>query len=297
MKYKISKIILIIICAFVGIGAVYGSICMFIDPTGRILKMDNLLPYFRVLPLSNIFFKNYIFSGISLLIVNGIPNICASILLLRENKKGILLGLILGFVLMLWITIQFIILPNNILSKTFFIIGLFQVVIGYATYVYYEQKQFKFNIDNYRNINKNKDVLVIYFSRDGYTKKLAYEYANKIGAYIKEIKAKENINGILGFWWCGRFGMHKWGMKIENIDDINKYKEIVIASPVWVFSISAPVREFCYKYKNDINSVSYLLTHFMNNNFESVADELDKILGKKRKKYLSYCVRFGKTGL
>lgn len=35
---------------------------------------------------------------------------------------------------MLWITIQFIILPLNILSITYFIIGLIQLLTGYMTY-------------------------------------------------------------------------------------------------------------------------------------------------------------------
>lgn len=51
----------------------------------------------------------------------------------------------------------------------------------------------------------------------------------------------------LGFWWCGRFGMHKWCMNI-NVD-LKKYKKVKIVSPIWVFSISSPIKDFCYKYK------------------------------------------------
>ena len=49
MRYKRTKKILLFWCLFVGIGALYGSICMFIDPTGKLLHMDTLLPYFSVL--------------------------------------------------------------------------------------------------------------------------------------------------------------------------------------------------------------------------------------------------------
>lgn len=48
--------------------------------------MDTLLPYFSVLPFSDILFQNYIFSGISLLIVNGISNLIASYLIIKIKK-------------------------------------------------------------------------------------------------------------------------------------------------------------------------------------------------------------------
>lgn len=295
MRYKITKKFLIFWCLFIGIGAVWGSACMLIDPTGKLLQMDKMLPYFQVLPFSDILFPNYIFSGISLLIVNGISNLIAAYLLIKNKKIGIILGTTFGFTLMLWIIIQFIIFPTNILSTSYFVFGIIQLITGYMTYVFYNQEQFKFNLLDYENIGKNKDVLVVYFSRMGYTKKIAYEQANKIGAEIIEIKAKEKTENTSGFWWCGRYGMYKWRMPIEDIDvDLKKYKKIIIVSPIWVFDISAPIREFCYKYSKDISNVEYIFTHYMNAKFENVANELDEILNKKRGSFTSVCVRLGK---
>lgn len=295
MRYKRTKKILLFWCLFIGVGALLGGITMLIDPTGKLMKMDEMLPYFQVLPFSNILFQNFIFSGISLLIVNGFSNLTAAYLLIKNKESGIILGTIFGFTLMLWITIQFIIFPMNILSTSYFIFGLMQLIIGYITYVFYTQEQFEFNINNYPNINKNNKILVVYFSRMGYTKKIAYDEANKIGAEIIELKAKEKTENTLGFWWCGRFGMHKWRMKIEDIGiKLDRYDRVIIVSPIWVFNICAPIREFCYKYAKDINNVEYIFTHFMKVSFKNVADETDKIIGKKRKKFTSICVRFGK---
>lgn len=296
MRYKRTKKILLFWCLFVGIGALYGSICMFIDPTGKLLHMDTLLPYFSVLPFSDILFQNYIFSGISLLIVNGISNLIASYLIIKDKKIGFILGTIFGITLMVWITIQFIILPCNFLSISYFIIGLLQFIIGLITVIFYIQSKFVFDINDYKNVNKNKGSVVVYFSRMGYTKKVAYEKANEIGANIIELKTKEKTDGTLGFWWCGRFGMHQWRMDIENINiDLKKYKKVYIVSPIWVFNICAPIRDFCYKYKNDINSHEYIFTHFMKSSFVRVADQTDKIIGKKREALTSICVRFGKV--
>lgn len=296
MRYKITKKILIFWCLFIGIGALLGSICMFIDPTGKLLQMENLLPYFKVLPFSDILFKNYIFPGISLLIINGISNLTAVYFLIKNKKLGIILGTIFGFTLMLWITIQFIILPTNALSISFFIFGLIQLVTGYMTLVFYLQENFNFNEQEYTNINKSKDNLVVYFSRMGYTKKQAYQIADKECANIIELKTKENVLNTLGFWWCGRFALHKWNMEITNKNiNLRNYKKIIIVSPIWVFSICAPIRDFCYKYAKDINEVEYVFTHFMKCNFKNVALETDKILNKRRKKFTSICIRFGRV--
>lgn len=64
--------------------------------------------------------------------------------------------MIFGILLMLWIIIQFIILPFNLLSLTFFILGLIQTILAYICKVRYIQSVFKINYDEYKNINKDK---------------------------------------------------------------------------------------------------------------------------------------------
>jgi len=80
---------------------------MIIDPSGKALHMDAMLPFFQKLPFADVLFQNYLFSGIALLIVNGLTNLTAAILLLRKKKLGVILGGIFGITLMLWICTQF----------------------------------------------------------------------------------------------------------------------------------------------------------------------------------------------
>ena len=95
------------------------------------------------------------------------------------------------------------------------------------------------------NINENSSNLVIYFSQTDHSKKIAYQVALEEKAKIYELKTSEKIDGDLGFWWCGRFAMHKWGMDLEKIDiDLSNYSKIIIVSPIWVFRISSPIRKF-----------------------------------------------------
>lgn len=148
--------VLLIISLFIGINAIIESGLMFIDKTGSLLKMNCLLIYFKELPLSNILFNDYLFSGICLLIINGITNIVGSIMLIKNKKISYDLEIIFGILLMLWIIIQFIILPFNLLSLTFFLLGLIQTILAYICKVRYIQSVFKINYDEYKNINKDK---------------------------------------------------------------------------------------------------------------------------------------------
>ena len=91
-RAKVFKILILILTAFIGIGAYVGGICMEIKPDGRLLHMEAMLPYFKVLPFSDILFQDYIFSGIALIIVNGISNTIAFILILLNKKTGYVLG-------------------------------------------------------------------------------------------------------------------------------------------------------------------------------------------------------------
>lgn len=295
-KLKIVKCILIFWCLFIGIGAMFGGIAMLIKPDGSILQMQEMLKYFKVLPFSDILFNNYIFSGIALIIVNGITNIVASTLMIANKKLGIILGMIFGITLMLWITIQFIIFPFNVLSTSYFIFGLLQFITGYICFVLINQSEFTFDISDYQNIGTNKNELVVFYSRNGYSKKIAYEIANESGALILETIPKEKTSGLLGFLWCGRFGMHKWGMKLEDINiDIKKYNKVTICSPIWVFDISAPMRSFINQNIGNLNKVDYVLVHFMKASFLKVVNKMDNLLGIKHSKYTSICCRFGKV--
>ena len=131
-------------CLFIGIGAFFGGFWMILDPSGVSMGMDVLLPDFQVLPLAQYLFQNFTFPGISLIIINGITNLVASFLMLKNNKLGTILGTIFGITLMLWICIQFCIFTFNFLSLSFFIFGFIQFFTGVTTLIYTKQESFNY---------------------------------------------------------------------------------------------------------------------------------------------------------
>ncbi|MDO4544137.1 MAG: hypothetical protein Q4C01_06245 [Clostridia bacterium] len=294
-RFEASRKALIFWCLFIGIGAVAGAVGMLVDPSGKALGMDAMLPYFEVLPFSGVLFSDFTFSGIALLTVNGLTNLLAAVLLLKRKKAGLVLGGVFGVTLMLWICIQFYIFPFNFMSTAYFIFGLIQALTGYAAWVFYRQESFTVREEDYPNIGKNPKRLVVYFSRMGYTRKKAFEAANQSGAELYEIRARERTEGTSGFWWCGRFAMHGWAMPIEDVEvELEGYEQVTVCSPVWVFSLAAPMRSFCKAAAGRIKSADYILVHHMRARFEAVAREMDELLQLKNSGVKSYCCRKGR---
>lgn len=279
-RYRTARRLLIFWTLFIGLGAVAGAAGMLIDPSGKAMGMDAMFPYFQVLPFAEVVFQDFTFSGIALLIVNGLSNLTAAGFLLAKKKTGIVLGGSFGITLMLWICIQFYMFPLNFMSTTYFIFGLCQAATGYAAWIFYKQEAFTVNTAAYTNIGTNKKRLVVYFSRMGYVKKQAYDLADKTGAAVYEIKSTERVAGTLGFWWCGRFGMHRWGMPIEPIGvDLSAYEHVTICTPIWVFALAAPVRSFCEQAAGQIREADYVVVHHTKDRYENAVREMDRLLG------------------
>lgn len=294
-RYRPARRALLFWTIFIGIGAVAGSSAMLIDPSGGLMGMDAMLPYFQKLPFAEIVFQDFVFSGISLLIVNGISNLTAAGLLIANKRIGAVLGGVFGITLMLWICIQFYMFPLNFMSTAYFIFGFIQAITGYMTVVFYDQEHFTVSESDYPNIGSDPTKLVVYFSRMGYTKKRALEAADRTGAEIYEVRAAERTSGTLGFWWCGRYGMHRWAMPIEDIGvQFEKYDHVTVCSPVWVFNLCAPMREFCKKASGRIRSADYIIVHHQKSLYANAADEMDRLLGLKDTPAVSVCCREGR---
>lgn len=278
-RFKITKYVLLFWTLFIGIGAVAGALGMLVDTTGKAMGMDAMLPYFQVLPFSDVLFQDFAFSGWALLIVNGLTNLTAAGLLLAGKKQGVILGGVFGVTLMLWICIQFYMFPLNFMSTVYFFFGLAQAITGYAAWVFLKQEAFHTNIADYPCIGTNPKRLVVFFSRMGYVRKLAFEEASRTGAEVYEIKSTERTEGTSGFWWCGRYGMHKWAMPIESVKiDLSSYDHVTVCSPIWVFALAAPIREFCRQVSGKIKEVDYILVHHQKNDYKNAAEEMDKLL-------------------
>ena len=134
IRYETARRWLLFWTLFIGIGAVAGGLSMIIDPSGKALHMDGMLPYFQKLPFADTLFRDFLFSGFALLIVNGLTNLSAAVLLLKKRRLGVLLGGIFGVTLMLWICIQFYMFELNFMSTSYFVFGACQAITGWIAW-------------------------------------------------------------------------------------------------------------------------------------------------------------------
>jgi len=106
-----------------------------------------------------------------------------------------------------------------------------------------------------------KDVLVIYFSRSGHTRRVAEYLARALGADCEPIRERRSRKGFLGYWRSAHEGLRSIAIDIEpGFHEPRDYRLIVIGSPVWASHVCSPVRAYIARHKRDLTSVALFCT-------------------------------------
>ena len=124
LKSRLISYSLGVLQAFIGVTAAAGGFGLVSDPSGA--KMNIPLEW-----LNNSPFVNYLIPGLVLLVVNGVGNIMAAISTFLRNKHAAHLAAALGIFLVLYITIEVLIIGlRTPLQPLYFILGIIQFVLG-----------------------------------------------------------------------------------------------------------------------------------------------------------------------
>lgn len=103
---------------------------MFISPSGEMFGMDPMLPYMKWLPFSDILFQDFIFSGIMLIVVNGVCNTVAFVGLLKRRRYGVVCGFLSGIMLLCWLSVQWVIFDVNPMTTAYTVFGAVQILLA-----------------------------------------------------------------------------------------------------------------------------------------------------------------------
>lgn len=185
--------------------------------------------------------------------------------------------------------------PFNRLSTANSVFGFCQAATGYAAWVFYQQEQFVQTATQYNHIGTNKQELVVYFSRLGYTRNAAYKEANRLGADIMSLPPliQQQVQAVLG---GAVFAMRGKAMPIAALEDnLSQYAHITLCTPIWVFRICSPMQTFCKEANGQIQSVSYILLHHNRARYAGAVRELDRLLDAKHLSAQSICCRMRKV--
>jgi len=103
-----------------------GLVCaalLLLAPDGRFLGMGVLLPVIATFPLAGVFFRDFFWIGVVMLLALGLPNLIAAAALLRRLKWQYLATLVSGVLLVLWCGFELIYM-FNVAAVAFLAVGV-----------------------------------------------------------------------------------------------------------------------------------------------------------------------------
>lgn len=104
-------------------------------------------------------------------------------------------------------------------------------------------------------------ALVVYFSRSGYTRKIAQEIAAKGGTDIECIRDVRDRSGIWGYLRSARDAMKKRSSAIQlPVYNPSTYDLVILGTPVWASNVSSPMRAYLGAYKEKFRHVALFCT-------------------------------------
>lgn len=106
-----------------------------------------------------------------------------------------------------------------------------------------------------------KDILVVCFSRTGYTRRIAEHIARATGADLEAIRERTPRTGWLGYWRSAREALRGTAADIAPASlQPRDYALVVIGTPVWAGNVSSPVRAWIARHRDDLQQVALFCT-------------------------------------
>jgi menaquinone-dependent protoporphyrinogen IX oxidase len=101
-------------------------------------------------------------------------------------------------------------------------------------------------------------TLVVYYSRDGATKKVAEELRLLLGADVEEITEPKGRGGPMGWVRSGREASSGTIVPINPTKyDPSTYDVVVVGTPIWAWNVSSPVRSYMVASKGKLAKVAF----------------------------------------
>lgn len=106
-----------------------------------------------------------------------------------------------------------------------------------------------------------KDVLCIYYSRTGNTKKAMEEIAGELGAEVVELRDDTDRTGWRGWLRCGLDAMRKTSCPLQPFETerpLDQYRLVILGTPVWAGRCSSVMRAFLKENGQKLKNVAYV---------------------------------------
>lgn len=107
-----------------------------------------------------------------------------------------------------------------------------------------------------------KPVLLVFYSRSGATRSVARFLAASLQCETEELVDPTDRRGIRGYLRSALDAFFRRRVQLAPIKtDPLQYDLVVVGTPVWDASVSAPVRAFLREYSGQMHRVAFFLTY------------------------------------
>lgn len=122
------------------------------------------------------------------------------------------------------------------------------------------------------------DVLCIYYSRSGNTKKAMEEIAAALDAELVEITDGVDRSGTAGWLRSGMDAMRKTTEPLKPFETerpLQDYRLVIVGSPVWAGRCSSVTRGFLKKHGKKLTNAAYVVTRGSEKRDEEIYNQMD----------------------
>ena len=149
-----------------------------------------------------------------------------------------------------------------------------------------------------RNRGENmRDVLCIYYSRTGNTKRVMETIAKEMDAELLALTDGVERSGLRGWLRSGMDAMRKDCpdvLPFETERKLENYRLVIVGTPVWAGRCSSVIRSFLKNHGGEMKRVAYVLTRGSEHKSEDIYRQMDQYTGKPHQAATS--LRVGHVG-
>jgi hypothetical protein len=109
---RVARIVLMALSILNGFAGLVCGVMFLAKPDGSLLQAGGLLPVLKTLPLATVFFRDFFWIGVAMLLALGIPNTIAAVMLIRRIEGQYFATLLAGILLLLWCGFEFVYMFN-----------------------------------------------------------------------------------------------------------------------------------------------------------------------------------------
>jgi menaquinone-dependent protoporphyrinogen IX oxidase len=134
------------------------------------------------------------------------------------------------------------------------------------------------------------DVLCVYYSRTGNTKRVIEEVGRELDAEVVRINDAVERTGWKGFFRCGLDAVRAQSgplLHFETDRPLEEYRLVILGTPVWAGRCSSIARSFLKTYGKKLPRIAYVVTRSGEGKFQEVYRQMDSYVPEEHKAAVS----------